>query len=281
MLRVEGEASRRDGTKFPVGFSVSPLISLDDTPVGSLLVFQDLTEIAQLRVAAERAERLAVLGRLSAGLAHEIRNPLGSISGSVELVRESTALSDEDRKLLTIVLAEVDRLNDLVTTMLQVGKPREPRRQQEDLRDVVTAVVEMAQRGAAATQGITMRAVLADRPVFAWVDGDQIRQVLWNLVKNALQASPRSSEVVVRAHQDSSGNGVLEVIDQGDGLTPMQMKKVYDMFHSERTHGAGIGLALVRQIVDAHGGDIEIKSEQKKGATFIVTLPKDAAATAH
>jgi two-component system sensor histidine kinase PilS (NtrC family) len=273
LIRVEGEAKRQDGSTFPVGFSVSPLITLDEAPVGSLLLFQDLTEIAQLRVAAERAERLAVLGRLSAGLAHEIRNPLGSISGSVELVRESAALDEEDRNLLTIVLTEVDRLNDLVTTMLQVGKPREPRRQQEDLRNVVVAVVEMAQRGAAATQGIRILSELPSQPVFVWADGDQIRQVLWNLVKNALQASPRGSLIVVRANADPEGNGVLEVIDQGDGLTQHQMKRVYDMFHSERTHGAGIGLALVRQIVDAHGGQIEIKSEQKKGATFIVTLP--------
>jgi two-component system sensor histidine kinase PilS (NtrC family) len=273
LIRVEGEARRRDGSTFPVGFSVSPLINLNEASVGSLLLFQDLTEIAQLREAAERAERLAVLGRLSAGLAHEIRNPLGSISGSVELVRESAALSDEDRHLLTIVLTEVDRLNDLVTTMLQVGKPREPRRQQEDLRDLVRAVVEMTQRGPAATQGIRMLTELPEHPVFVWADGDQVRQVLWNLVKNALQASPRGSTIVVRAQEGADDHGVLEVIDQGDGLTQNQMRRVYDMFHSERTHGAGIGLALVRQIVDAHGGRIEIKSEQQKGATFIVTLP--------
>jgi signal transduction histidine kinase len=111
----------------------------------------------------------------------------------------------------------------------------------------------------------------------ALCDGDQIRQVVWNLVKNAIQASPWGSLVVVRARSLPDGRAQLEVADQGKGLDRSQQEKIYDMFYSERTHGAGIGLALVRQIVDAHGATIEIRSEQNQGATFIVTFKPHAA----
>jgi two-component system sensor histidine kinase PilS (NtrC family) len=273
LARAEGNAMRRDGARFPVGYSVNPLVSLDGRAIGALVLFQDLSEIARLREIAARQERLAVLGRLSAGLAHEIRNPLGSISGSVQLVRESPRLDEEERHLLGIVLDEVERLDDLVTTMLQVGRPREPLRSEHDLRVTVEAVVEMTKRGPAAAKNVTIECVVPELPVIAWVDADQVRQVVWNLVKNALQASPPGGTIRVSARGAPEGAAVLEVGDEGQGIDPGQRDKVYNMFYSERTHGAGIGLALVRQIVDSHGGTIEIQSEQNQGATFIVTFP--------
>jgi len=270
--REEALATRPDGTQFPVGFSLNALTDGAGQVRGGLVVFQDLSEIVRLREAAARGERLAVLGRLSAGLAHEIRNPLSSISGSVQLVRGSQQLDEDDRRLLGIVLREVERLDDLVSTMLLVGRPREPLRRQHDIRTLVSEVVEMARRGPAPDAGVQMEIELPDAPAFAWVDADQLRQVLWNLVKNALQASPHGASVRVCA---SSGpdSAVLKVIDQGRGIDEAQREKIYDMFHSERTHGAGIGLALVRQIIDAHNGTIDIESEQNRGATFVVTLP--------
>ncbi len=276
VVRAEGQATRPNGSKFPVGFSLNSLMNLDGTLIGTLVLFQDLSEIVQLRETAARSERLGVLGRLSAGLAHEIRNPLSSISGSVELVRSSAELDTEDRRLLGIVLHEVERLDDLVSTMLLVGRPREPRRTQLDLCKLVEEVVEMARRGPAVDAGVGIECDPSSEPVSAWADGDQIRQVLWNLVKNALQASPQGTMVRVAARQASPDWAVLEVSDQGRGIDPSQREKVYNMFYSERTQGAGIGLALVRQLVDAHGGTIEIRSEQNRGASFIVTLPSRA-----
>jgi two-component system sensor histidine kinase PilS (NtrC family) len=278
VVRAEGNARRADGTLFPVGFSLNALTNLDGTLIGALILFQDLSEIVALRETAARGERLAVLGRLSAGLAHEIRNPLGSISGSVQLVKDSARLNQEDRNLLGIVLREVERLDDLVSTMLLVGRPREPMRKPCDLRRLAEDVVEITRRGPAANGGIDIEVVLPASPVMAWADEDQIRQVLWNLLKNALQASPPGSSVRVAVRMSPAATGraplaVLEVVDQGRGIDPGQRTKIYDMFYSERTHGAGIGLALVRQIVDAHQGSIEIISEQSRGATFVVTLP--------
>jgi two-component system sensor histidine kinase PilS (NtrC family) len=278
IARAEARATRLNGTKFPAGYSLNALNSIEGTLIGALVVFQDLSEIVQLREVAVRGERLGVLGRLSAGLAHEIRNPLSSISGSVELVRDSARLGDEDRRLLGIVLREVERLDDLVSTMLLVGRPREPLRGQQDLRLIVAEVVEMARRGPASDAGVITDYTVPNDPVYAWVDGDQIRQVLWNLVKNALQASPRGATVHVQTRSAPPDGALFEVIDQGRGIDASQREKVYDMFHSERTHGAGIGLALVRQIIDAHHGAIDIVSEHNRGATFVVTLPAHAEA---
>ncbi len=280
VLRSETTAIAPDGRRFPVGYSMNRLVDASGNALGALLLFQDLSEIARLRDAAARADRLAVLGRLSAGLAHEIRNPLGSISGSVQLVKESPNLNSEETHLLGIVLDEVERLDDLVSTMLQMSRPRDPQRRHLDLRSTVDAVVEMAQRGPGRTKGVHIEGEVPARAVTAWVDADQVRQVLWNLVKNALEASPKGRTVHVRLRQAADASAVLEVSDEGKGIDPVQRERVVSAFHSERTHGAGIGLALVRQIVDAHGASIEIQSGAQQGATFTVTFPPGPSAHA-
>lgn len=273
VFQAEGVASRADGTTFPIGYSVTPLLNSQGTDEGRVMVFQDLSEISLLRDKAKRSERLAILGRLSAGLAHEIRNPLNSISGSVELVLDSPNLDEQERRLLSVVLSETDRLNELVTNMLQVGRPVIPQPSEVDLRGVVDEVVEMARRGPAKTAGARIEFAAPDHPVLAWVDRGQIKQVLWNLIKNALQASPDGSTVRLGVGPGNYGGTTVEVSDQGIGLKPSDKDRLYDMFYSDRNHGAGIGLALVRQIVDGHGGSIEVDSASDRGTVFRVYFP--------
>jgi two-component system sensor histidine kinase PilS (NtrC family) len=267
--RAEGVATRLDGETFPVGFSCAPLRDADDRVHGTLVLFQDLTELADLREKAERAERLAALGRLSAGLAHEIRNPLGSISGSVELVREAEELSEEDRRLLSLVLTEVDRLNDLVTTMLEVGRPRDPSPVDLDLGALAADVARVARTGGRV--GVQLEA--PEDPVRVHADPAQLRQVLWNLVKNAIQFSPRDGVVHIEVGWDDESRPCLSVIDEGPGIEPENIGHLFDMFFSTRRHGVGLGLALVRQIVDAHRGEISVESMPGAGARFTVHLP--------
>lgn len=267
--RNETEARRRDGTTFPVGYSRTELLSNDGVVRGSLVLFQDLSELAALRDKAERAERLAVLGRLAAGLAHEIRNPLGAISGSVELVRDAEVLGTEDRGLLVSVLGEVDRLNELVSNMLEVGRPTTPERREVDLRELARDVVGLATRHpAAASARITL---VGDEPVPASVDPAQVRQVLWNLVKNALQFSPPGAEVSVAVRSEGP-RARLSVRDHGPGIGDADLPHVFDMFFTKRRHGVGLGLALAKQFVEGHGGTITVRKEPDGGTTFAVEL---------
>lgn len=274
--RAEGVARRVDGTTFAIGFTENPLRGPDGVVQGRLIAFQDLTEIRELRMAAERAERLATLGRLAAGLAHEIRNPLSSIRGSVELVFEGAQLDAEEKRLLGIVIGEVERLDGLVNTMLGVSLPKAPERGRIDLAALAGEVVDMA---LVAGQRLGQAAIAFDRPtepVYAEVDDGQMRQVVWNLLKNAVQASQEGMTVRVRVFE-REGNAVIEVVDEGEGIAPEIRNRLFDTFYSARPHGVGLGLAFVKQIVGAHGGTIEIESEPGEGATFRVILrgPED------
>lgn len=263
--RIDGTATKLDGSTFPVGLTRTPLRDADGRVRGALVLFQDLTELVMLRDKAERAERLAALGRLAAGLAHEIRNPLGSISGSVELVRDAGTLGDEDRRLLDLVLEETSRLNELVGSMLAVGRPSAPERVPVDVVALTREVLTMAR-----TKSSVPIELSGDDVAMASADAAQLRQVLWNLIKNATQYAPKGTPVEVRVR---GGAGVtIEVEDHGPGISDADRAHVFDMFFTRRTEGVGIGLALAKQIVDAHGGTIEIDSVEGRGTTFRVVL---------
>ncbi len=271
--RADAEGKRADGSSFPLGYTLSALLDANGNQSGLLLAFQDLTEIQTLRDQAERAQRLAVLGQLATGLAHEIRNPLSSISGSVEMVREGNALSPEDRRLLGIVISEVERLDSLVTTMLQVGRPSQIETEPRDLRTIARDVVAVARGEATAVNRLQIEETGPDEAIIVSVDADRMRQVVWNLVKNAVQVSPRGGTVEVRTGRDRSDQAYLEVADEGPGIGPAHRERLFDMFYSGRSHGVGLGLALVKQIVDQHGGRIEVLDRDGTGTCFRVTLP--------
>ncbi|MFA9469084.1 MAG: nitrogen regulation protein NR(II) [Deltaproteobacteria bacterium] len=273
--RADTTGMRADGSEFPMGYTLSALLDANGQSSGLLLAFQDLTEIRTLRNRAEAAQRLAALGQLATGLAHEIRNPLSSISGSVEMVREGNALGPEDRRLLGIVISEVERLNSLVTTMLQVGRPSQIETEPLDLRSIASEVVAVARGEATASNGLRIEVTGPDEPIIATVDPGRMRQVVWNLVKNAVQASPHRGKVEVRTGRDDAGRAFLEVADEGAGIGAAHRERLFDMFYSGRSHGVGLGLALVKQIVDQHRGRIEIIDRNVTGTCFRVTLPRE------
>ncbi|MCL2724735.1 MAG: ATP-binding protein [Polyangiaceae bacterium] len=229
---------------------------------------------------AHAAERLAILGRIAAGLAHEIRNPIGSISGSVELLREAPGLSSEDRKLCEIIQREAVRLNNLVTDMLDLSKPRAPDPRPVDVAALARDVVALASRTERSGAGdVTVRYEGPADPLWGLCDSSQMRQVLWNLVRNGVQASGAGKTVVVSA----TGNGDrvrLAVIDQGPGILPEDTAKLFDAFYTKRQHGTGIGLAVVRRIIDDHaryGVSIAVRGnheESTTGTTFEVILAR-------
>jgi signal transduction histidine kinase len=227
------------------------------------------------RARAEQAERLAALGRLAAGLAHEIRNPLGSITGSIELLRTGGALSAEDQKLCEIIERETMRLNDLVGDMLDLSRPRPPAKAQFDLASTASDVVTLAGKSGRGTD-VSLRYEGPSRAVML-ADAAQMRQVVWNLVRNAIQASSPGDEVRVRVHRTASGDHHLEVSDRGAGIPPESRERLFDAFFTTRSHGMGIGLAVVKRILDDHGFAIEVDSTGQ-GTTFRVVVAAAAAA---
>jgi two-component system, NtrC family, sensor histidine kinase HydH len=223
-----------------------------------------------------QAERLAELGRISAWLAHEIRNPLGSISGSIEMLREAESMSNEDRKLCDIVSREVTRLNDLVSDMVDLSKTREPEIEDVDVALLARDVVELAKRSRGAEDHRIELVGEVVGPLHAKCDPAQMRQVLWNLVRNALQASPARGVVRVGVGADGD-HATVWVEDDGAGIDDEGKSRIFDAFYTTRAHGAGIGLAVVKRIIDdhaRHGAAIAVESGERSGARFRISLTR-------
>ena len=236
-----------------------------------------------LAVANERAasaERLALLGTIAAGLAHEIRNPLGSISGSIEMLREAPGLSEEDRQLCDIVQREAARLNRLVSDMLDLSGPKRPEPADVDVASLAREVVQLASRSERSGSGdVTVTYEGPAGAVTARCDAGQIRQVLWNLVRNGVQATAAGTQVTVSVRQTET-RVEMAVSDEGPGISAEASEKIFEAFYTTRTHGAGIGLAVVRRIIDDHapfGASIAVLSGTDsgfRGASFVVGLAR-------
>jgi two-component system, NtrC family, sensor histidine kinase HydH len=229
---------------------------------------------------ADRAESMAALGRLAAGLAHEIRNPLGSIAGSIQLVRTAKGLSDEDRRLCDIIQSEASRLNDLVTDMIDLSKPRKPQLTSVDAASVAREVVELASKSGRAVSDVDVQYHGA---ASAWVqaDGAQLRQLIWNLVRNAVQASSAGDAVTVEVAKHDDREVELNVVDHGPGIDDSAMERLFDAFFTTRSQGTGVGLAVVKRIADEHGFSIWVESSEGRGAAFHVLLGPEALPSDH
>lgn len=231
----------------------------------------------QLALAEERAdhaERLAALGRVATALAHEIRNPLGSISGSIQLLRVNSALSREDQRLCAIIVREASRLNDLVTDMMNLARPQRPHLACVDAAATAREVVELASQSGRATSDVDVVYAGAERALVT-ADSAQLRQLIWNLVRNAVQASHAGSEVTVTvtvAGEAERAYAELSVEDHGVGLTEEAKERIFDAFFTTRAQGTGVGLAVVKRIADDHGFSITVESESGRGAAFTVQL---------
>lgn len=232
-----------------------------------------------LAVATERAkaaERLALLGRIAAGLAHEIRNPLSAMSGSLELLGDSAGTSADDRRLVEIVQREAKRLDALVSDMLDLSRQREPRPSSCDFVTMVREVGELAATGSLRAQGDVR--IVVDTPdgaLTARCDAEQLRQVLWNLVRNAVQVTPAGACVEIACARD--GERILvEVRDRGPGVPEELSDRMFVEGFTTRSKGAGLGLAVVKRIVDDHeplGVRLHVLERDGGGAVFRVTLP--------
>ena len=268
--RGETDFENARGERLRLGYTRFALQGRDGREMGSAIIFQDLTEMRALEERMRRSERLAELGRVTAGLAHELRNPIASMSGSVELLKAGGGLGDEERRLMEIVLREAGRLNELVTRLLEWSRPAPPRREVTDLGKLLDETLAVFQNDRGAGR---VRLEKDLRPAVAACDPDQMRQVVWNLLANAVQAMDGAAgRIRVSCAGDGDGARVT-VADDGPGIERADQPRIFEPFFTTKREGTGLGLATVQRIVDAHGGSIEVESTPGRGAAFTVRLP--------
>ncbi len=234
-----------------------------------------LSEVyAQLQKSFEqlrRADRLSALGELSAGLAHEIRNPLGSIEGAVQILSRRELPEDTRQEFTDLVYREIARLKGLLTNFLEFARPAPPQMVASDVGLLLESVAKLASETATMAKVDLCIKVAGDLPPLP-VDAEQIKQVLLNLVINAVQAMPSGGQVTLRASLEGDSARV-EVEDEGVGIPAENLERIFDPFFTTRTNGTGLGLSIAYQIVSQHGGHIAAKRNPQRGMTFSVTLP--------
>jgi two-component system sensor histidine kinase PilS (NtrC family) len=257
-----------------LGISPFPLADDDGDLLGYGMIFQDITEIKAKEERMQRTDRLAALGEMAAGLAHEIRNPLASISGAAQFLEEARLVSNEGERLLQIITRESRRLNDLTKTFLLYAKPEGRRSEKISLRTEMEYVLSLLRQRKKFPQATVETHIPKDLEL--QVDPDQFRQTVLNLLLNAYQALPPEGGKIVLRAEEEEGRVILSISDNGSGIREEDLGKIFNPFFTTRHDGTGLGLAIVHRLVNAWGGDITVQSQKNTGTTFTLRLPKDS-----
>ena len=269
--RHEITLDRPDGSVVPVRITVSALRSGDDARVGLMATCEDLSAIRAMEERMRQADRLATLGRMSANIAHEIRNPLASLSGAIEALTGDAVAEPERERLAQIVLRESDRLNTIIKNFLEYARPAPFSPSVVDVAEVVEEVLALLEHRAHPGR---LKIVADLPPALSWrLDPQQFRQAMWNLCLNALEAMPDGGELRVVAAEGSDRLDVV-VSDTGEGIPPRDLEHVFEPFFSTKPGGSGLGLALVHRVALDHGGAVDVRSTPGAGTVFTLSLPR-------
>jgi len=258
-----------------LGVSSSPLVVPAIGVVGYVYNFQDLTEEKRREAEYRTKDRMATLGRMAAGIAHEIRNPLASIAGSVKLLQSISQLDEDQTKLITIVSRESERLNKLASDFLLYSRDQRFEFQRVDVVTLLEETLLLLQNHPLFGPKVRLERKFPRRGVAILADADKLRQVFWNICDNSLKAMPNGGTLTVQAEE--AGKRIRVVLsDTGTGFSGRQLEKVFEPFQSGFNQGTGLGLALVYQIIRGHQGSIQVDSQPGKGARFVIDLPREA-----
>jgi two-component system sensor histidine kinase HydH len=236
------------------------------------LLFKDLTEVRALRREVARSQRLASVGRLAAGVAHEIRNPLSSIKGFATYFKERYPDRPEDQRTADVMIQEVDRLNRVVGQLLEFARPISIEAKQISLEALLKDAVRLIE-DQAAEKNISVKIHKNAQIDSVWGDPDRINQILLNLFLNAIDAMENGGELYLEISTNNSGEICIAVSDTGSGISPQHLSRIFDPYFTTKSTGTGLGLAIAHNIAEAMGGKIYVESQKNRGTTFTVTLP--------
>ena len=265
---------RKDGNEMLVGITTNVLRESRGKVEGVIGSFVDLTEIERMRRELRNQDRLATIGELAAGLAHEVRNPVAAIRGSVEELGRSLDDPDMARSLADIAIRESDQLNQLVTRFLQFASSSTPVKQTFDLRDLLEETIVLLRRRARRATATDVAYCGEDAPAVVHMDRSQLKQALLNIGHNALEAMSEGGTLDICLAVGNGGDQAQVTFrDSGAGIPQDQMEKIFEPFFTTKKHGFGMGLAVVQKIISSHGGSVAVSSEEREGTTVTVTVP--------
>ena len=279
-MRFEVECMRADGNRLVLGMTLSPLQERGKT-MGMVGVFKDLTQIRDLEEEMRRKEWLASLGEMSAGMAHEIRNPLGALAGAMQMLRKDLHADETSQRLMDIAIREATRLDTIITEFLQYARPPALNLAEHDLNKLLAETLDLVQHEARTRVNIRIEAKPSREALVGQVDQDQLKQVFWNLATNAFDAMPKGGQLTIATGCRSIDAGgrkgdVIEISfqDTGEGISKKNLDNIFLPFFTTKKQGSGLGLAAVHRIVDLHGGWIKVESKEHEGSRFVVCLPR-------
>ncbi len=271
--RFETDLTTPDGMFVRIGYTITPLISETGEKTGLIITFQDLTEIRRMEESVRRKDRLAAVGRVAAGLAHEIRNPLGAMRGAIQVMQTNTPPESTNAGLMEIILRESDRLNKIITNFLTYARPRVNNFSEVDVREAIEETFLLLKHSPDVKESHRLEYAAPRDPIMISADPTQLKQIFWNLSRNALNAMPNGGELAVTSEVVSGERVRIVFSDTGCGMTPEQVEKLFEPFSESTTGGTGLGLSIVYQIVRDHNGSIKVRSLEGEGTAITVELP--------
>ena len=279
--RYETQFINSNGKRIHLGFSVSPLTGPEGSLIGHTLIFQDITRFKEMEEQMKRLDKMAAINQLAAGMAHEIRNPMASLSGSIQMLKSELVLQSHQERLMDIILRESERLNALITDFLLFAQPPRTDRTISNVTTILEETIQLLVHSPSFHDGIRIHYPRPPETVPLRVDPDQLRQVFWNLILNAFQAMGPKGElrVVVEKQADRTPHQPpvdwvkISISDTGKGIASHEKGKIFEPFYTTKDSGTGLGLSIVHRIIEAHGGLIKVESELGKGSTFTLLLP--------
>ena len=273
LINKELDCPVKDGKIIPLEVVGTSLKEEDDSAVNWVILFRDLTEIQHLKKEIARTQRLASIGRLAAGVAHEIRNPLSSIKGFATYFKERYREIPEDHKTAEIMIQEVERLDRVIGQLLEFARPMNIQKKTASLEDVIKDSLKMVE-AEARQKGISVDFSSDPQTKEMWIDPDRIRQVLLNLYLNAIEAMESGGALSVELRQDDdTGRFRIIVSDSGTGIKNEDLPHLFDPYFTTKPSGTGLGLAIVHKIIESHGGEVSVESRYGEGATVTIQFP--------